>query len=359
MKKLALLLLLASCEAPPVFATADPPQSVTSGRIEGNVVAVGPARGNVTLLLFDAARLPPPFGTGRPLTFSTVKGDVLFGTATGNGPFSAPFAFSLVAPGNYFIGGLIDANADFIPFYSVTAGANAGDVSGASVDPLTQAPRVIAVTSATLDVGVSFSPAGAIPVDRPVFQVMGNAPSVAVGMAGADIELGPQPIDAGAVHEPQPVFLAQLAPDGMSLLWPKVIVRKLADPAKSLLIDDNDLDNNGVPDDPSKGVIVLAAGFDPTAIAALLVDAMGMPKTTPTPVTSLTLVLQQQALDATDPAMPKPLPRASATGTYSITLIEPTGQTWTVPNELAPPIATVVGLPALATQAFEVQVPEQ
>jgi hypothetical protein len=344
------VLALSACEAPPVFATADPPQSVMSGRIEGTVVTEGPARGDVVLLLFDAQRLPPPYGFGKPLTFTTVKASDLFGT--GNGPFSAPFAFSLVAPGNYFIGGLVDVNADFIPFYSVTAGTNAGDIAGGSVDPLTLAPSVIALTDVASHVGVSLGQP--VPVDRPVFQVPGGAPSATVGSSGAVVQLVPQPIDEGAVHEAQPVFLAQLADDGVSLAWPKVVVRKID--KDNPLLDENDLDKNGVPDDPTKPSVVLAAGFDPTPIITQLVDGMGMPKKTPTPVAQLTLIVRPQALDATDPAAPKMLASVPS-GNYAITVIAPTGQTWRVPNELAPSIATTVGLPSIVTQAFILQAP--
>jgi len=345
------LLMLGACNAPPVFATADPPQHVTSGLIEGNVVAVGPARGDVTLFLFDAERLPPPYGFGQPLTFATVKASALFSGDGGSGPFTAPFAFSLVAPGSYFIAGLVDANADFIPFYSVTAGTNAGDVSGGSVDPLTLAPNVIALKDVATKVGVSLGQA--VPVDRPVFQVPGGAPSATVGSMGAVVQLQTVGIDEDVIHEPRPVFLAQLADDGVSLAWPKVVVRKID--KDNPLLDENDLDKNGVPDDPTKPSVVLAAGFDPTPIILQLVDGMGMPKKTPTAVGELTLIVRSQALDATDPSAPKMLPSVPA-GNYAITVIDPTGQTWRVPNELAPAIAPTAGLPAHDSQGFVLQV---
>jgi hypothetical protein len=149
------------------------------------------------------------------------------------------------------------------------------------------------------------------------------------------------------------VFLAELAPDGMSLLWPRVAVRKID--KNNPLLDDNDADGDGVPDDPGKPAVVLAAYLDPTPIASLLVDGMGMPKKTATPVTQLSLVVLPQALDATDPTAPKPLTTVPS-GNYAITLVEPTGQTWRVPNELAPSIAPVVGFAAQDTQAFILQV---
>jgi hypothetical protein len=149
MKKLwVVLALFTACEAPKVFPGADKRQSGTpTARIEGDVVVSSSARGKVVLFLYDAARPPPPTGTGRPLTFTVVSRDSIFsGAADGDlGPFTAPFAFSLVAPGHYLIRGFVDTNDDFIPWYGVTADVNAGDVGGAAVDPVTRLPRIIEI----------------------------------------------------------------------------------------------------------------------------------------------------------------------------------------------------------------------
>src|SRR5438046_2799236 len=103
MKRTLLVLWCCACETPPGFATADLNQQNPTGRIEGQVVMQGPSRGDVILFLYDAHDPPPPTGTGAPLTFSVVSQRKLFGSADGSGPFSAPFAFSLVKPGNYLI----------------------------------------------------------------------------------------------------------------------------------------------------------------------------------------------------------------------------------------------------------------
>jgi hypothetical protein len=298
-----LVLLLMACEGPPVFATADKRQHESFDRIEGDVVLQTAARGNVVLFLFDAAKPPPPEGTGRPLTFATVT--------IPPGAESAPYAFSLVSPGTYLIHGLIDTNADFIPFYSVTADANAGDVGGAALHPVHDGEQAT----------VFFSDVARANFDRPVFEASGPA------TVPTALDLTPVAIDAGVVHEGRPVFLAQLSSDLMGLTWPKVYVQSLTNPN-----------------------VALAAGFDPTDNFAELSGA-----TSPRPVSKLRLVIRAQALDVTNPTAPVPLPSVPRGG-YSITLVNPTGQTWRVPNELAP-MGADMALPPVASQSFVVQAP--
>ena len=356
--------------------TADTRQNEVASRIEGDVIVTGSARGNAVIFLYDAARPPPPAGTGRPLTFTTLSRARLFGDSeTGNGPFTAPFTFSLVKPGSYLVRGLIDVSDDFIPWYGVTADSNTGDVGGAAIDPVTRAPRVITIEGGpALDVAVSFSDAARIAVDRPAFQVATQAPAATVmpGQPPVVLELKPQPIDEGPVKQPQPVFLAQLIDDdrdgvpddrngdGVPDQWPRVVVRKLADGDNLLADDQGDYTHvvNNTPQSPDgvPDTVVLAAGIDPTENLPLLVDAMGAPRPQPVPVTKLKVVIRPVALDGTNPLQPVPLV-SMPSGRYALILIAPTGQTWRVPNELAPGVGSRFGLPELASQGFLIQVP--
>lgn len=392
MKKTLLvsLALLSACEPPPIFAGADKRQSGTpNGRIEGTVVVNSFARGKIVLFLYDAARPPPPVGTGRPLTFTVVSRESIFGGASDGdaGPFTAPFAFSLVAPGRYLIRGFIDANDDFIPWYGVTADTTAGDVGGAAIDPISRLSRVIEVglDEATqtpipaLDVPVSFADTARLPLDRPIFSVVGGMDTVTVTAPATVIELQATPVVEGVMQQSSPGFLLRFVDDdndgnpddanqdGVPDLWPRVVVRKLA-PERSVLLDENDLDKNGIVDDEGTDyehadgttdglpdVVVLAAGFNPMEYATQLVDAMGRVKQVATPVPRLKLVLQLRAFDARNPAAPQPL-RTAPVGNYAITVIQQTGQTWRVPNELSPGIADAAGLPVVASQSFVVQV---
>jgi hypothetical protein len=190
------------------------------------------------------------------------------------------------------------------------------------------------------------------------------------------VTLDAAPIDEKGVHQPLPVFLARLVDangdgvpddsngDGVPDFWPRVVVRKLADGAASPLIDENDLDRNGVLDAtgatiPRGGepdLVVLAAGFDFTALVPQLVDGLGRPNPNPLPVTRLQLVIQPRALDVSDPARPAVLKTVPG-GRYAITVIQQTGQTRRVPNELTPGLGDQVGLPSLAPQSFVIEVP--
>ena len=403
MKRLLVcLLVFTACEPPGVYPTADRRQNTELSRIEGSVVVSSKARGNVVVLLFDAARLPPPAGSGRPVTFTVLSSAEVFGSApeatigpdggtvVNSGPFTAPFAFSLVPAGRYQLRGFVDSNEDFIPWYDVTSQVNAGDVGGSAIEPSTRTSReiVVEVKSPTLNVPVSFADTSLVPVDRPSFAVTGM-PSLALTPTGGTkmIELQLLPITQGVIHQGRPAFLAKFiddngdgAPDdsnqdGVPDLWPKVLVRKLSNGSNPLL-DENDLDKNGVLDptgedyehiNPMNGItiaadgkpdaVVLAAAIDPTDLAPMLLDPMTQKVLpSPVPVTKLKLVLKPQAFDISNPAAPQVL-KVMPKGRYAITLIQITGQTWRLPNELQTGIAEKFGLPVLSSQSFFVEVP--
>jgi len=386
--------LAVGCEPPPVIPTADRRQQGTSSRIDGELLVSARSRGNVLLFLFDVNRPPPPQGTGRPLAFAFVPAGAIFGSALEDpdhvGPFVAPFSFSQVPAGTYLIRGFIDAFGgdttpervpDFIPWYGVTNEVNRGDVGGAYVDPVTRAFRTVTIAAdaegvlqPVSGVTVTFqeSSTTVVPVDRPAFL------------------LRYQDENRDGVVD---------TVNGVPQLWPRVIVRKLADTENpALLVDQNDLDRNGILDaegfvdyphldlgtmqpvaaDGNPDLVILAAGWNPGQWAPLLNDAggAGAPLTEPdptsptgtrfitVPLTSLQLVLGSGmgplALDASNPAAPAPLAQIPP-GLYAIILIQQqTGQTWRLPNELSPPVAQGLGLPeTFESQGFVLNVTPQ
>jgi hypothetical protein len=253
-----------------------------------------------------------------------------------------------------------------------------------------------------------------VPLDRPSFSVFGLQTLEFIPASGQKvIELDLLPINDGVIHQSRAAFLAKFIDDngdgvpddankdGVPDLWPKVLVRKLSDGPNPLL-DENDLDHNGVIDatgadydhvNPATGAliekdgkpdaVVLAAGIDPTDLMPALVDPVtGMIKTVPTVVNKLKLVIKPVAVDISEVGRPCPLEtdaecgsvytcnpatkicnnppqflKTVPSGRYAITLVNPTGQTWRLPNELSPGIAENFALPAVASQSFVITVP--
>jgi hypothetical protein len=392
-------LLASACDTPPVVPTKDKQQQMKAARIEGSVVVTGPARGNAVVFLYDAERPPPPQGSGRPVAFTLIPQEELYGSDLANnttGPFTAPFIFPLVRPGHYLLRGFIDVDMcrtsappchgpDFIPWYNVTAEPNVGDVAGAAVDLATRVPRVIdvgvtgdEVPVPVLGVTVSFSDTSTVTADRPAFEVLGATPIEATsGPLG--VKLRSRPIRDGAVHLNAPVFLVRFVDDnkdgvpddanrdGAPDLWPRIVVRKLADTGTGFL-DENDLDNNGVLDvqgvdylhedgtqDTLPDLVVLAAGILPDTLPPGLFDTEGRPiMTAVLPVPELTLGIRPFAVDVRNPASPARLKNLPP-GRYGVTVVQYTGQVWRVPNELSP-TSDDVGLPHVDGQGFSFMV---
>ncbi|HLL06935.1 MAG TPA: hypothetical protein VK539_40545 [Myxococcaceae bacterium] len=392
-------LLVLGCEPPAVVPTEDQTQKTVTARIEGNVVVQGPARGNAVVFLYDALRPPPPKGTGRPVSFTIVPMEDIFRSdldGTTNGPFTAPFTFPLVPPGRYLLRGFIDTDTcragaqpchgpDFIPWFNVTAEPNLGDVGGAAVDASTLLPQEVEVSvksgvpQPVLGVSVSFSSTALVRADRPAFEVL--SPSrFEPGTPNKLLRLRVRPISDGVVDLRSPIFLVRFVDenprdgrpddanrDGVPDLWPRVVVRKLAE---NSLTDENDLDNNGVldetgvdyphanaPQDGEPDLVVLASGVVPDAFLPALTDAQGNPRmdaVVPTP--ELSVAVRALAFDARNPDAPEPL-RTVPPGRYAVIVIQSTGQVWRVPNELTPGVAEPRGLPSLESQSFVVEVP--
>jgi len=403
-------LLASACEPPPVLATADRQQQTRAARLEGSVVVQGPARGNAVVFLYDAQRPPPPQGSGRPVAFTVISLYDLYGVDLGqptSGPFTAPFVFPLVRPGSYLLRGFIDTDTcrteacsmgacspevkpchgpDFIPWYNVTAEPNLFDVGGAAVDAATRAPRVFDVNVGedgtpieVKGVTVSFSDTATVRADRPAFDVVGSA-TIDPNGGLQTFKLRSRPIREGVVDLRSPVFLVRFMDenrdgvpddankDGAPDLWPRVVVRKLADGGTGLT-DENDLDNNGVIDvegvdyphldgtqDGLPDLVVLGTGLLADSLLSGLYDSEGRPRMDAVvPVTELNVALRPIAIDARNPAAPAFLKTVPA-GRYGITVLQYTGQVWRMPNELSPQLAPELGLPPIEGQGFSFQV---
>lgn len=426
-----------ACDVPQVAPTSDAAQNVQYSRIEGNAVVAGTARGNLIIFRFDATRPPPPVGTGHPEAFTIITKEQLFGSAPANaaGPFTAPYAFSLVPPGAYLLRGFLDAEnafcpgpggtlcrvSDFNPWYGVTGEPNRGDIGGAAVDAVTLQQQTIVIPkdadgkATAAATGVTFSVQQSVstmvPADRPVFMVTTTNQQFSIGQANPCSPLNPSgprckvldvantQIYGGNVDQRAPAFLVRFVdqnndciadPDpitGGAQFWPRVFVRKQADTNNpALLTDENDWDHDGVvdttypsfvqtppsyphadgtPADTAPDAALLAAGIIPdAAVLSALVDGSGQPKcqmvngvaTWPVaPVNTLRLAVESVALDVANPSNPVLL-RGVPVGRYAMTLMQFTGQTWRMPNELQPAVAASAGLPEVASQAWYLDV---
>jgi hypothetical protein len=384
-----LLSALLSCGAPPVFSGSDRRQNSAFSLISGTVVASTTARGNAVVLLYDFDRPPPPLGAGRPVSFTTIPAETLFKDAPAGsaGPFVAPYTFSLVPPGQYTVRAFVDTNGDFVPWYSVTSEPNAGDVAGAALDSVTKQLRRVDIAAdqtqrlaAAEDVPVLVSDDAKVPVDRPAFEVAPAATSAMLGGTTKVLDLNARPFDMKPVIEARPTFLVRYvddnqdgAPDdvnadGQPEVWPRVVVRKLAEGDNGLR-DENDLDGNGVIDatgvdyehvsstgqvlapDGKPDAVVLAATVDVSAIAAQLVDATGKVNPKPLPQSTLKVNVVPRAFDVSTPSAPQ-LIRGIPKGRYAVTIVQSTGQTWRVPNELGPPVSQALGFQTVPSQSF-------
>jgi hypothetical protein len=159
--------------------------------------------------------------------------------------------------------------------------------------------------------------------------------------------------------------------DNVPDLWPRVVVRKLADWGTGLT-DENDMDNNGQLDpqgidyvrsdgtkDGEPDLVVLAAGLTHVdSLIAQLTDDQGRPRMDAVlPMQELNVTVLPRAFDARDPSAP-PVPLQSMPpGRYAVIVIQSTGQVWRVPNELAPGLAPTLGLPSVESQGVALQVP--
>ena len=107
--------------------------------------------------------------------------------------------------------------------------------------------------------------------------------------------------------------------------------------------------------DGKPDAVVLAAGLRPDTVGSVLMNEDGTPNMGAVPVQKLDLVIRPLALDARDPAHPVPL-KSVPKGKYAIIVMQFTGQTWRLPNELQPAFASHAGLPQVESQAYVIEV---
>ncbi|NOY26521.1 MAG: hypothetical protein GXP62_11665 [Oligoflexia bacterium] len=328
----------------------DPDAAVVTNSLSGSVIYSGSAApSDVIVLLFDAADPPPPAGTGSPVAFSTVSATSF--TGAGAGVQAAPWALSQVPDGQWLVTALMDMDDDFQPLLSSNSGATCGDIIGAYLASLQATDLgVVSIKGGVLLDDVTLVLASQLPTERPAFQFATNAvDQIAAAMALSDPSNGDElftlvstgiysdivqltgPFDgtdtcdtAFWVHfvdddqdgVPDPHPDASYAKMGIPFVWPRVYLQYLGDTGAD-----------------AGDSYVAEAIVDP-----LMLDQYGgsVPLGVPTPVTQLSVAFVPAAMhlfaDGSSETVSAPdLP----VGAWSVTVVAETGQTWTLPNEVA------------------------
>lgn len=348
--------LLSACgwEAP-----IDPDAGAVLNSIEGTVMVSGNSSpGYANIIVFAADDPPPPYGTGSPLTFSTVPPDAFTGAAT-TGFQSAPFGVTQLPDGDYLLAAWIDNDGDFSAFFSATAGATCGDDIGRHVvDTASGEWAVVTVAGGELVEGVTILAEQELEYERPAFEfltedradgfsgineidldeaIAGNNQLftlVATGIDTEEISLegpwdGEGEPDACEVFVPwylvedpdQPGLpLAHPLYGDLSgiayLVWPRIYAQYLGDGDVALLSEDDVYATEAIvlPTALWTGDVVPGGIFNTTEITAVFAPGV-----------------QHFLPDGTVEVLyDDDVPR----GSYAITLMNHHGQTWTVPNEI-------------------------
>lgn len=343
------LALLGACSwQPPLDPGAEAPRNSLSGAV---VFAGEGEPQTVIVLLFDAADPPPPGGTGRPLAFSTVPASAFTGTDAGIR--SAPWALSGVPDGEWIVTALMDMDGDFHPLLSSNAGATCGDYGGAWLDALSGgSPAVAAVEGGEHLEDLSVLVGSRYPIERPAFVFQSNAVNqLAAAAALADPSDDGELFVLGSTEVASEVLQLGGPFDGTDLCDTAFWVHFL------------DEDGDGLPDPhPEEAFAAMGLpavwpriylqylGLDEEASAAgeswvaeavvdpFLLSLLGgpVPLGAPTPLTSLPIAFlpaaRHRLADGSEETVTAPyLPG----GAWSVTVVAETGQTWSLPNELA------------------------
>lgn len=346
-----MLLLLAACVYEPPL---DPDAPTVDNVLAGDVVVTGAdAVAPTFVLLFDAADPPPPVGTGSPIDFTGVRAEDYTGVASsgqGGGIQAAPWSITAVPSGSWLVTALMDTDGDFQPLLSVTAGATCGDWLGAHLaDIATGEVGVVTVADGTLLDDITVVVGTQLTTERPAFtmppttvtQTSAELQLLSLGSIGVHAALtaeqtldldgpfdGSDPCgtmflfyapDADADGAPDPHPNPALAAQGLYDIWPKVYLQYYG----------ADVTQPGVGLEPGESWAAEAVVYPAPLLTG---DAtLGAP----TPRTSLDVVWIPGAVhtlpDGTEETVYAPdLPP----GLWSITVVQYTGQTWTIPNEL-------------------------
>jgi hypothetical protein len=332
-----LVLLLSACAYEVPY---DPDGETINNVLSGSVVVSGTDElSDVVVLLFDANDPPPPLGIGRPVNFATVPASAF--TGPGAGIQAAPWAITGVPDGDWLVSALMDTDHDFHPLLDSNAGTTCGDWVGAHVTDLTTGEiATIHVEGGVLMDDITVGIGIEVTTERPAFvfdtstvdQNDAANQTFTLSSTGIHSELvdladpydGTDPCgtmflylvpDADGNGFPDAHHNADYAAQGVPEIWPRIYLQYLGD---------------DVPEGES---------WASEAVPSPTPYFLGLaPLGVVTPVTSLDVVFAPAAIhtlaDGTEELVQSP--DQIPVGPWSVTVIQyGTGQTWTVPNEVA------------------------
>lgn len=336
-----LLLPLLACTPVPVDTGALLPPSVS---LSGTVINASPGDevGPAAVILYDAFDPPPPLGFGGPVDLATVATSS-WSTPAPGAQEVAPWSMAGVPDGTWLLSALIDLDRDFSPFLDYTAGATCGDLVGGLADSASLQPLPLTVQAPAHVSDLTLLAPAALTTERPAFYLDPATPPIdqaavtpvtpaaftlySTGVDHPLLTLNPpdaancpstftvivNDADRDGVADPHPT--PEYAALGLLDVWPRVYLVALQGP-------------DGLPV-PEGETWVTEAGWYPL----FMQDAAGGAVYQAPQITLLFLPAAQHLYpDGAAEAVYAPgLPA----GYWAIVAVTPTGQIWSVPNQLA------------------------
>lgn len=302
---------------------------VPSGAILGDItLGVPPPTGpfGVVVFAFATNDPPPPLGDGRPRAISIVPGAAFGGGTT------ASYALGGLTTGTYQVRAFLDANASFVPWFDPLNQPDMGDVGGGYLNLMNGTlldVSVDALGAPATGIAVTIPGQLAYPTDRPVFSLVPDTATLrlATGSVAPSLQsltVGTNLLTANGVFAVQWADLDGngVADDVNGDMNPDTFPIVVADQ-----LDPDDPTNQRLAPDP-----VRIPGFiNPGQFVGLGFPA-GDPTETQTVVlaTDVDVVFTSNAIRLSDGQRVSPPP-----GRYRITVVGPSGRTWSIPNVLA------------------------
>lgn len=305
--------------------------AAAGGSIAGvvNLSSYTPAQvGNLLVAAYAAAEPPPPLGTGRPVAALVVPRPFVQAEMAGG----VAYQLANLPAGTYVVVAMLDPLDELSPSLSFMAtpprGAQSGLFGGAAPVAVTVGSAPVVGKNIAIDRGAT----PALPFERPAFSLAASSVTLlhATGSTNATLQLAPgtpaglpytvagAPLGGGLFH---PTASSTTRPNGVTCgggaSGPY--------PSSQVYVTPLDTGSNLVP-----FVQVDQCQFCPSLTGTA--DCSGTLLSAPTPMSANIVATVTNV--AIDPVTKAPAGVPLPAGNYAITVVEATGQSWTLPNEL-------------------------